>query len=129
MIGGIFAAGHLKDYKEWILGLNKESVFDLLDFTFTKQGFVKGEKLFAQHIKVTGQEHIEKFPIPFTAVANDMRHNKEVHFTKGDLYKAIRASASIPGFFIPVVEYGMVLMDGGLLKPSPLILLKSGKMR
>lgn len=124
VVGGIYAAGHLKAYKEWILSLNEEGVFDLLDFTFTKQGFVKGEKLFAQHIEVTGKEHIEKFPIPFTAVATDMRHNKEVHFTKGNLYKALRASASIPGFFVPVVEDGMVLVDGGVLNPLPLDLVK-----
>lgn len=124
VVGGIYAAGHLKDYKQWILGLNKEGVFELLDFTFTKQGFVKGEKLFAQHVEVTGQEQIEKFPIPFTAVATDMRNNKEVHFTKGDLYKALRASASIPGFFVPVVEDEMVLVDGGVLNPLPLDLVK-----
>ncbi|WP_340103895.1 patatin-like phospholipase family protein [Rhodohalobacter sp. 8-1] len=127
VVGGIYAAGHLKDYKEWIFNLNKERVFDLLDFTFTKQGFVKGEKLFAQHIEVTGQEQIDKFSIPFTAVATDMRHHKEVHFTKGDLYKALRASASIPGFFVPVVEDGMVLVDGGVLNPLPIDLVKKQK--
>ncbi|MDZ7805942.1 MAG: patatin-like phospholipase family protein [Gracilimonas sp.] len=124
VVGGIYAAGHLKDYKEWILSLNKKGVFDLLDFTFTKQGFVKGEKLFAKHVEVTGQEQIDEFSIPFTAVATDMRHHKEVHFTKGDLYKALRASVSIPGFFVPVVENGMVLVDGGVLNPLPLDLVK-----
>lgn len=102
----------------------KKRVFDLLDFTFAKQGFVKGEKLFAKHIEVTGHEQIEDFDIPFTAVATDMRHHKEVHFTKGDLYKALRASVSIPGFFVPVVEDGMVLVDGGVLNPLPIDLVK-----
>ncbi|HBQ61358.1 MAG TPA: esterase, partial [Balneolaceae bacterium] len=117
VVGGIYAAGHLPEYKEWILGLNRKGVFDLLDFTFAKQGFVKGEKLFAKHIEVTGNENIEDFDIPFTAVATDMRHHKEVHFKKGDLYKALRASVSIPGFFVPVVEDGKVLVDGGVLNP------------
>lgn len=124
VVGGIYAAGHLPEYKEWIINLSKKDVFDLLDFTFAKQGFVKGEKLFAKHLEVTGKEHIEDFRIPFTAVATDMRHHKEVHFKKGDLYKALRASVSIPGFFIPVVEDGQVLVDGGVLNPLPINLVK-----
>lgn len=127
VVGGIYAAGHLSEYKEWILGLSKRDVFDLLDFTFAKQGFVKGEKLFAKHIEVTGNENIEKFSIPFTAVATDMRSHKEVHFKKGDLYKALRASVSIPGFFVPVVEEGQVLVDGGVLNPLPVNLVKKEK--
>jgi len=127
VVGGIYAAGHLKEYKEWMFSLNKKGVFDLLDFTFAKQGFVKGEKLFAKHVEVTGHEQIEDFSIPFTAVATDMRHHKEVHFTKGDLYKALRASVSIPGFFVPIVEDGMVLVDGGVLNPLPLDLVTNNE--
>jgi NTE family protein len=127
VVGGIYAAGHLQEYKEWMFSLTKKGVFDLLDFTFAKQGFVKGEKLFAKHIEVTGNESIEEFSIPFTAVATDMRHHKEVHFKKGDLYKALRASVSIPGFFIPVVEDGKVLVDGGVLNPLPINLVSKKK--
>lgn len=127
VVGGIYAAGHLPEYKEWILSLSKKGVFDLLDFTFAKQGFVKGEKLFAKHLEVTGKENIEDFKIPFTAIATDMRHHKEVHFKKGDLYKALRASVSIPGFFVPVVEGGQVLVDGGVLNPLPINLVKKQK--
>lgn len=123
VVGGIYAAGHLPEYKEWITGLSRKGVFDLLDFTFTKQGFVKGEKLFAKHIEVTGNESIEEFKIPFTAVATDMRHHEEVHFKSGDLYKALRASVSMPGFFVPVVEEGRVLVDGGVLNPLPINLV------
>jgi NTE family protein len=124
VVGGIYAAGHLPEYKEWITGLSRRGVFDLLDFTFAKQGFVKGEKLFAKHAEVTGSENIEDFSIPFTAVATDMRHHKEVHFKSGDLYKALRASVSIPGFFVPVVEEGQVLVDGGVLNPLPVNLVE-----
>jgi len=123
VVGGIYAAGHLSAYKEWMFGLTKKGVFDLLDFTFTKQGFVKGEKLFAKHLEVTGEEKIEDFDIPFTAVATDMRNHEEVHFRSGDLYKALRASVSIPGFFVPVVENGQVLVDGGVLNPLPVNLV------
>ena len=118
VVGGIYAAGHLEEYKTWLTSLSRRVVFDLLDFTFTK-----GEKLFAKHLEVVGKQNIEDFPIPFTAVATDMKHNEEVHFKSGDLYKALRASVSIPGFFVPVVDHGRVLVDGGVLNPLPINLV------
>ena len=123
VVGGIYAAGQLPEYKKWLTSLSRRDVFELLDFTFTKQGFVKGEKLFAKHLEVTGKFNIEEFKIPFTAVATDMKHNEEVHFKSGDLYKALRASVSIPGFFVPVVDSGRVLVDGGVLNPLPINLV------
>lgn len=124
VIGGMYAAGKMEDYKKWMISLTKKKVFDLLDFTLTSQGFVKGEKLFAQHLEVAGKIDIESLRIPFTAVATDMIHSKEVHFTSGDLYKALRASVSIPGVFVPVVYEDMVLVDGGVLNPLPINLAK-----
>ena len=124
VIGGIYAAGHLREYKEWLFGLNRKDVFDLMDFTFTNQGFVKGEKIFAEHKKMTGDLEIEQLSIPFTAVATDMKHNQEVYFRSGDLYQALRASVAIPGFITPVVLDGKVLVDGGVLNPLPVSLVK-----
>jgi NTE family protein len=123
VVGGIYAAGKLPEYKEWITNLSRKDVFDLLDFTFTKQGFVKGEKLFAKHVEVTGQFNIEELNIAFTAVATDMKHNEEVHFTSGDLYKALRASVSIPGVFLPVLDEGRIMVDGGVINPLPINLV------
>ena len=123
VIGGIYAAGHFQDYKNWILKLSRKDVFDLMDFTLTKQGFVKGDKIFAKHKDLLGTLNIEDFDIPFTAVATDMKNNEEVHFTRGDLYKALRASGSIPGLYIPSVQDGRVLVDGGVLNPLPINLV------
>lgn len=123
VVGGIYCAGQLEEYKEWMLSLTKRGVFDLLDFTLTSHGFVKGERLFSKHIEVTGNQRIEDFHIPFTAVATDMKHHKEVYFREGDLFKALRASVSIPGIFTPVVQDDKVLVDGGVLNPLPINLV------
>jgi len=123
VVGGIYCAGQLPEYKKWMLSLTKKKVFDLLDFTFTSHGFVKGERLFSRHIEVTGNQQIEDFNIPFTAVATDMRHHEEVYFREGDLFKALRASVSIPGIFTPVVQDDKVLVDGGVLNPLPINLV------
>lgn len=124
VIGGIYAAGHLNDYKEWLFSLDRNQVFDLTDFTLKKEGFVKGEKIFAKHREMTGDLNIEDFPIPFTAVSVDMKSGKEVLFKSGDLYKALRSSVSIPGVFVPVESKKQMLVDGGVLNPLPLNLVE-----
>ncbi len=123
VVGGMYCAGQLQDYKEWLFTLTKKGVFDLLDFTLTSVGFVKGEKLFSKHMEVAGEQNIEDFEIPFTAVATDMKSHEEVYFREGDLFKALRASVSIPGIFTPVVYGEKVLVDGGVLNPLPINLV------
>lgn len=124
VVGGIYAAGYLDAYREWLLTLNKTNVFNLFDFTFTTQGFVKGDKVFQKIQQITGHHEIEDLAIPFTAVAADLLHKKEVHFTKGNLFKALRASIAIPGVFTPVVEEHSVLVDGSVLNPLPINLVQ-----
>ena len=123
VVGGIYAAGFQKAYKEWLLSLNKPLLFQMMDLTFSRQGFLKGERIFSRLAEVTGLLSIEQLQIPFTAVAADMAQNKEVHYRTGDLYKALRASIAIPGVFTPVIENGQILVDGGVLNPLPVNLV------
>lgn len=120
VIGGIFAAGHLEEYKKWLISLSRNDVFELMDFTLTKEGFIKGDKIFDKHREMTGELLIEEFDIPFTAVALDIKSGKEIYFTKGDLYQALRASVAIPGFIIPHRTKNYTLIDGGVTNPLPL---------
>lgn len=120
VVGGIYCAGHLKSYKDWLIKLTKLDVFMLLDFTLSAQGFVKGERVFRAVEDLMGDHLIEKFPIPFTAVACDLMSKKEVHYRSGSLFKALRASIAIPTILTPVVDGKMQLVDGGVLNPLPL---------
>lgn len=123
VVGGMYAAGHLRAYRDWMLTLTKTMQFRIMDFTLARQGFLKGERIFNILQEVTGPQLIEQLRIPFTAVATDMVQNKEVHYRSGDLYKAFRASIAIPGVFTPVMENGQFLVDGGVLNPLPLNLV------
>lgn len=127
VVGGIYSAGYLKAYKEWLLTLTKSSVWRLLDFTFTRQGFLKGEKVFDTILNMTGPLEIEHLKIPFTAVATEMHKRKEVIIREGDLFQALRASISIPGIFTPVKHNHNILVDGGVLNPLPLNLVNRQK--
>ncbi len=121
-VGGLFAAGTLQGYKNWVLDLDKLDVFNLIDFTFSSHGFIKGEKVFDE-MKKQGfipKVNIEKLPIPLSIVAADIIKNEEVIFTSGDLYDAIRASVSIPNVFTPIELPDGMLVDGGVMNPLPI---------
>lgn len=125
VVGGIYCAGHLEEYKNWLLGVTKMEVFKLLDFAFSSQGFVKGEKVFKTIEHLIGDHQIETLKIPFTAVASDVMNKKEVYYRSGSLIKALRASIAIPSVFTPVIEGRSQLVDGGVLNPLPLNLINA----
>jgi len=119
LIGGLHACGKLRDYQDWVLGLDALDVAALLDFSWTRHGVINGKKVMKKLRELIGETPIEKLPIPYTAVATDLRRNREVWFQRGDLLDAIRASIAIPTFFTPVERNGMLLVDGGVLNPLP----------
>ncbi len=124
VVGGIYCAGYLSDYKHWLIKLTKLDVFRLLDFTLSSQGFVKGERVFKAIEEFIGDHQIENFKIPFTAVASDITNKKEVHYKSGSLFRALRSSIAIPTVFTPIREGNAQLVDGGVLNPLPMNLVK-----
>lgn len=124
VVGGIYCTGYLEEYKHWLIGLSKLEVFKLFDFAFSAQGFIKGEKVFKAIEVLIGDHQIENFRIPFTAVAADVINKREVHYRSGSLFKALRASIAIPTVFTPVIEGRSQLVDGGVLNPLPLDLVR-----
>ena len=119
LVGGIYAAGGLDAFKEWMKTVDRMKVFNLMDFTIGNGGFVKGEKLIDELKSIIPDKLIENLPIPFTAVATDIRHRKEVVFDRGSLYDAIRSSISLPSIFTPNRIGDMLLIDGGVVNPVP----------
>jgi NTE family protein len=112
LVGGVYATGKLNEFKEWAYNLDKQKIFKLIDFSFTNQGLIKGDRVLKTMKKFIPDANIEDLKIKYTATACDMAQNKEVVFREGSLYNAIRASISIPTVFTPVVSGNMVLVDG-----------------
>lgn len=119
LVGGIYATGKISLYKRWLKGLDKTSVFKLLDFSFDRSGIFKGERVIDELLAIVGDYQIEDLPIKYTAVASDIDREKEIWFTEGSLFEAIRASISVPTIFTPHNYRSMNLVDGGLLNPVP----------
>ncbi len=123
LVGGMYAAGKLTEFKDWICNLDRVDVFSLMDFTFSSRGFIKGEKVYKALKKVVPDQAIEDLPIRFSCNAVDVNSGKEHVFTQGSLYKAIRASGSIPSVFLPAQIDKRNFIDGGVLNPVPISLI------
>ncbi len=119
LIGGIYAAGKLDVYAEWVLALERMQVLRLLDPSFGRSGLFKGERIMAVLRKLIGEFDIERLPISFTAVATDLESGAEVWLREGKLFDAIRASIATPLIFTPYERGGRTLLDGGLVNPVP----------
>ena len=124
VIGGVFAAGKLDEFSNWMCSLHKMDVFSLMDFTLSKQGFVKADKVFNEMKKFIPEIQIEDLQIPFVALATDLKKKESVVFDKGSLFDALRASVAIPAVITPVKSGGKLIVDGGLLSPIPVQFVK-----
>lgn len=127
VIGAYYAAGKLDVYKKWVTQLDRLDVFSLFDFTLSANGIMKGDKLFKNLGEIIEDRNIESFDIPFAAVATDIINQKEVVFTKGSMYDAMRASTAIPTVLRPYTLDKTELVDGGVINPLPMNLVSREK--
>ena len=120
LVGGLFAAGELSNYRDWVKELNYLDVIRLLDLSFKHPGMINGTRVFDVISEMVGDIRIEQMPVLYTAVATDLHARKEIWFQDGNLLQAIRASIAIPSLFTPVNYNGRTLVDGGVLNPLPI---------
>lgn len=120
LVGGIYAAGKLAEFKEWLYSLDAWEVFSLMDLSIGKNHFVKGEKVIEAMMQIVPNVNIEDLPLPYRAVATDLYTGREVVFDRGPLFSAIRASISIPSLFRPVRYGHTTLIDGAIANCLPL---------
>jgi NTE family protein len=120
LIGGVYAAGKIHEFREWMKGIDRKKMLELTDFSLSLNHFVKGDRIIEAIMEFVPDTAIEDLPIPYCAVATDWAAGREVVFRTGSLFEAIRASISLPSFYKPVQRNGMILIDGGVVNPIPL---------
>lgn len=121
LVGSLYAAGN-NGYAlhKLALEMDEAAISDWSVPLFAKaSGVLKGEALQNYVNRVVHNMPIERFKIPFGAVATDLNSGAPILFRKGNAGLAVRASSAVPGVFQPVRigEHGYV--DGGLVAPVP----------
>jgi NTE family protein len=119
LVGGAFAAGMHVDEIEEICG--KMRWRDMGRITLSRLGIQSSDRMesfLRSRLPVTTFEDLQ---IPFAAVATDIHTGTAVIMKDdGDLPFAIRASCSVPGWYVPVTDkQGRQLVDGGLVANIP----------
>ncbi len=86
-------------------------------------GLVQGNRLQALLANwtaaVPANQPFDQLPIPYRAIATDLRTGQMVVLDHGSLPLAIRASMALPGLFAPAEIDGRTLVDGGLVSNLP----------
>lgn len=120
LIGGVYAAGKLEEFRAWMKTVDRKKMLELTDFSLSLNHIVKGTRIIEAIMEFVPDVKIEDLPIPYCAVATDWKSGREVVMRKGSLFESIRASISLPSFYEPVQRDGMILIDGGVTNPIPL---------
>ena len=71
-----------------------------------------------------GEVQIEDLWLNFFCVSTNISTGKKVVHRTGDLWKAIRATIAIPGFFVPFIDNGELLIDGGGFDNDPSLTMR-----
>jgi NTE family protein len=119
LVGGAFAAGlTLGELEDFGRSLRWRDFGRVTLSRLGIQSNARMEEYIRSRFPIT---RFEDLPIPFAAVATDLRSGAAVVMRdEGDLAFAIRASCCVPGWYVPVTDAtGRQLVDGGLVANVP----------
>ena len=119
IVGGAYASGmSIDEIAEFGRELRWRHIGRVTMSRFGLQSNKRLENYLRSRFPITRFEHC---PIPFAAVATDLKSNAAVVMKdQGDMPFAIRASCTIPGWYVPVLDQqGRQLVDGGLVAIIP----------
>ncbi len=123
-VGSVYAAGEIASLNEFALGMNWRMVLSYFDVVFPKSGFLDGKKVHALFSMHTQARTFDDLRIPVKMVATDLNTGQVVILDEGNIIDSIRASVSVPGVFTPVRRGKQLLVDGGLVNPIPVDIVR-----
>jgi len=125
LIGGAYAMGMpVAEIEEIALQTNWKLMAKLMSPTFSLSALLN-DKYLSEFLSTYFQDKtFEDLKIPFSAIATDIVTGEMVAINSGELLTAIRASISIPMILSSVIYKNHKLVDGGLVNPTPVDVVK-----
>ncbi|MFC1938986.1 patatin-like phospholipase family protein [Chloroflexota bacterium] len=125
-IGAIYAQGKDANLIENLaMGFNWRKMLSLVDLAFPRTGLIQGGKIAdLLQLVMGGRIKFTDLKIQLACVATDLSRCEEVVIDEGSVIDAVRASISIPGIFSVLKHKGRYLVDGSLINPVPVNILK-----
>jgi predicted acylesterase/phospholipase RssA len=122
-MGAIVAAAYAMGWDApTMTALGREAFVDskaFTEYTLPLVSLLRGHRLDRVTRKIFGETLVEDLWIPQFSVSCNLTASEAVVHRRGPLWKAVRASGSLPGVLAPIVENGDLLVDGGVLDNLP----------
>jgi NTE family protein len=125
LIGALYAREKDIDrVKELATEIGRMKMVFLTDLTLPRTGLIEGKRIKNWLRSNIGDVEFKDLRIPFACVATDIMTGQEVVIKEGSVVEAVRASISIPVVFTMVRHNDRCLVDGALVNPVPVGVLK-----
>ncbi len=130
--GALVGACYAKERKataleELALGIDWKKMARLVDLNLILlwKGFVQGQKVKSFLSSLIGDIEFKDLEIPLAVVAADVQSMEEIIISEGSVIEAARASISMPAILTPVKWGDRFLIDGGVVNPIPVDVVRS----
>jgi NTE family protein len=127
-MGGVIAAQCAlgMDYQA-LLQVNRECWIEnnpLRDYTFPLLSLNTGAKMCSNLKQMFGERTISDLLLPYFCVSSNLTRSSVSVHSEGLVWRAVRASLSIPGIAPPLVMNNEMHVDGGVLNNLPIDVMK-----
>jgi predicted acylesterase/phospholipase RssA/CRP-like cAMP-binding protein len=119
LIGALYASGlsHEERVRHTLDATTRRR--RLVDLTLPVLSLASGRNVTRLLEEEFGTVQVEDLPISYFCVSADLTTASQVTHERGDLWRAVRASLSMPAIFPPVYDDGHLLVDGAVLNNLP----------
>jgi NTE family protein len=100
----------------------------LSDYTLPLIALVRGRKMTELLRSHFGTLRIEDLARPYFCISSDLTTGRIHEHRTGYLWRALRASAALPGIVPPVNAHGHLLVDGGVMNNLPVDLMRARRI-
>lgn len=124
LMGAAYCSGNLDKMEAFMRDIDMKKMLKYCDFVLPRQALMEGKKIMELIHELIPTQDFGELRVPFCAVACDIHTGEQILFDAGDVHSAVRASISLPGVFLPVPHKGRWLVDGGLVNPVPVSVVR-----
>jgi NTE family protein len=124
MMGAAYCSGNLDKMETLMRSMTLRKMMSYCDFMLPRQALMEGDKIMSLIHELIPVSDFSELEIPFKAVACDIHSGEQVILDSGNIHTAVRASISLPGIFLPVYYNDRWLVDGGLVNPVPVSVVR-----
>lgn len=117
IIGALYCAGMpVSEIQRILLNAKWKNI---LKFTIPRTGLVSSEGIYRFMEDILPIKKFSALPLPFAAVATELRTGDKIVITTGSIARAVQASCSLPVIFTPTELNKRPLVDGGIASQIP----------